>query len=580
MVESSNYQGTQENPNTLKTKETTEKPKGQVVDQDKLTKAQQEAQIQEEKENWEPATESIDTSMKKAEQLQDTRKKILEEIEQRNWTLTFSELIEGVWYEKFKEGLNLVAWEIGKKVDAYWLNDKEIENIKKWIILKIIKSWKVDDLIKMSENIAKELGTTWQTSVNLDKLPQIPNLIDENMQDLVKLLEQSKANPETPYLLSNPKAIKNYKFGQVLSQIWPLEWENLKSFANEFVENINTLGDNIWKKAESFWEMIKNAPQVLKDILKTIFTAIVWFFIGDKEKARKYVDWYFENMDDSNAVDKLKMYWNYLNQRQEMVNGNWKISQLNWVNLTDLDPKELKPFFDNCRKNGIDPNSDKFWEKVFSEWKLKTKVNETIQDEVVDPSDKIKKVIQDKKVEKTYNLKFCKIEGDIFWNEKNNPDFTKFYEMLNDENFITNETKTEEEETQKAATQAQEQAKRDQEAAEKVRENDLKKQADTFINSIWTSKIILWTYEHKQKNPDDWSIKSFWYKNIEISKKDNVEPIQFVIELWGGRNVFFLIDELKRDVIEKKIKDSLQVSEWIKINYNDNWKKLETWWNW
>lgn len=572
MLESSNWNKVPEKP-----EQTVESQESQKASPKSQAAPQEAVKAQEGSDDQKPAWASLDEQINNAEQLENKRKEILASIETNWWDIEFSELVKWIWNPKIEQGFNLVAWKIEEKVSVYSLEKKEINNIKIWIISKILKSWKVDDLLNFAEKTAKEIETNGETSVNWEKNLNSGKLINENMADLIQLLESSKNNLWIiKAFLSNPKAIENYKVSQDISEIWELKWNDLKVYMEGFSKGLNNLWDKIWKQAQNIWEFMKNMPDFLKDIFKRVLVSFLGLFMKEY-KANEYVDWLFDDFDDSRSINNLKKYWNYLNQKYDLVEWTWEISQLKWVNLTNLDSKELKPFFDRCRENWIDPNSDNFWEKVFRWDKIKWKVEETVEEEVTDPNDSTKKTKKEKKVKRTFDLQFGEINADIFWN---NPDFTNFYETLNDENFITNLTKKTEQENQETAKQAEATEKKNQEEADRKAEEQKLQEIENLIG--WSKKLLIakfsiWEWEKKING------------KVLLSKTWN----NYVIELFKAKDSFNLekiallsltFNKLpSKEEIEQEIREKNQANDFKSIEFIDKWKNLlekktETWW--
>ncbi|MFA5916830.1 MAG: hypothetical protein WC850_01185 [Candidatus Gracilibacteria bacterium] len=332
--------------------------------------------------------------------------------------------------------LNKVGSYIDTKINSYGLDDKHKENIKIAIVGRILSSGKVDELLNSFKDITKNGGNGMQ---NIETT--FNTIIDTEMKGILSLLDKAKGDESQKKLikeglLSNPQAIQDYKEKGNIDGIPELKSDELVTYLsgmNNQVINLEKKGGNI---KENLMATLNKMPSWLSETILGFIQKIVGFFLGEAG-AEKLIGGFKKEIQNRKSVDNLLQYGNTINEKGETIAGakNSKIVLLNDKNLTGLESKKLAKFFDNCREKGIDITEDNFWENVLNkDGKVIIEKEEVKKDDAgKEVKDKDGKEIKEKV---PYTYTFANIDD----NKVTPPDFTKFYEALNEINFITGKT--------------------------------------------------------------------------------------------------------------------------------------------
>lgn len=395
------------------------------------------------------------------------------------------------------------------KVD--YLTDNQKENIKIWIVGKIIHSWEADNIIKKLSDPSQladkssYLITDWDT------------IIGNNMKDILKLLENAKDNPEAQklltWLLSSPQAIEDYTDGANID-ITKLSPEDLLKQVVWLNNDVLNQEFKWWKKKEQLTAQLSKLPSWMAEfmlgILQSIIGVVVW-----KEWAEKIIWWMKKEIENRKSVDKLLKYWKTTNEKWEIVSWeNDTIGILRDKNLDWLESKKLSKFFDKCRSKWIDINSDDFWENVLKNKSIKTEVKEEPKKDANWAEIKVK----------TQEYTFKEVWYDVIKWPSEKPDFTDFYKVLNASDFITDKTK--ETENQTTAAEKAKKEKTEQIDALKKEIEGLITQKNTITSEQWEIEKIL---KNGKIESNELYKKINWIKAIDI-KNDN-SP-EFNATLW------------------------------------------------
>jgi len=334
--------------------------------------------------------------------------------------------------------LKKVWTSIDSKLDKYKLDPKQNDNIKIWIVSKILNSWD-------ASNILNSISTIEELFKKPDVLAKYNDIIDKNMNDIIGLLEKSNSPEDKElidWLLSNPQEIEKYKYDEKidlkdikgLTDIKAMSPKDLTKYLSQWNNSVLNLEKKWWKLKENLIDSLSKMPSWLLEGLMGFIQKFLWFFLW-KEWSEKIIWWFKKEVENRKSVDKLLQYWNTINEKWEIVpwENSDKIKLFGGKNLKWLESKKLSKFFDNCRSKWIDINSDDFWEKL--NWDQFTAEKEEVKkdDKWAETKEKVHN-----------NYTFSKVESDDIKGDNNSPDFTEFYKKLNNPNFIKDITKEKE----------------------------------------------------------------------------------------------------------------------------------------
>ncbi|MDD3302006.1 MAG: hypothetical protein PHN31_00480 [Candidatus Gracilibacteria bacterium] len=419
--------------------------------------------------------ETANTTMNTEELEASLRKEVIEE-RVENGESKFDALITGVRETSTEQIINDLGIKIGDSFNSYNLTPDQIDNIKTGITQKILKSGGIDNALKVIDDYlkGKEKGTQDATKLQ-QKNTMIDDLVKNNSADLKGLFEKNKDNKELLNgLLSNSKAIEEYREGTDISNIIALQGKELQDYllsGNDKVVGMDKKMGDIRKQASNILNNEKISEYMKKGFIE--FIEKILKFFGISELGKTILEDYNKSKDMTKSVENLKSYGIVKIDGVEKEGKNHKsIKLLDGKDLTNIQTGKLESFFTNCKEKGIDITKNDFWPTILSENNENKTIKGTVKEKVAvqNQLQNPQQTQQEVDVVKTYNI------GEIKAGDIDTTDFTNFYKKLNNIGFITEVSGVPKTEANPSSTTTQQQ--------EQKKEQEAKKQEDKVIENL------------------------------------------------------------------------------------------------
>ncbi|EKD66409.1 MAG: hypothetical protein ACD_49C00044G0011 [uncultured bacterium (gcode 4)] len=367
-----------------------------------------------------------------------------------------------VYDNAFKEvDSKLILWakdKISGAIDTKFkdlnLKPEQIENIKLWILWKVINSGIADLLIggfnkKMKSYSNISTGDVLSKVFNEDE-KEIKNNKEGSTDKFLKFFEtetdnlksfitKNKENPVLESFLKSPKNISEFNDKTDLSNYTQVSSEEERKFFQLVKNKIDGYDISLIsaeKTKEYVFDLVTKLPEwkLMDEISKFIAFLCTLPFLKDVLKPFLWLKW--ESEDDMvselkeqirlrKSVNALKTYWRKINSKWEMEQSknDPAISLFKDKDLSKISYENMWWFFKSCDKNKININAKDFWYNVFE--------NKFLKIETKDESWN--------KIEKTVKLNFNIDDPGDFYESTKWPR-EKFFEKLN--NSIENQPVT------------------------------------------------------------------------------------------------------------------------------------------
>ncbi|EKE28670.1 MAG: hypothetical protein ACD_3C00032G0001 [uncultured bacterium (gcode 4)] len=296
--------------------------------------------------------------------------------------------------EIVKSASELLFSKIEEKLKKYNLSQDEMQNISIWITQKMLDkgvfnnlSWGLSWKLAIFKDKAEkgnwlELMDEWNKAKDwaVDTMKNLEQIIDANLSPLKIKLEEKPLDPLLPKLLSNPKAIANYKEGLIVDEAKLTQEEllNYLSAANSKILWLDRRLLRAEKLKDSIFDSISQAPWFMRNwIMKflgfLLDLPIIWFlikwFLWKTWTKDEILNSITEEMVIRKSVTALRSFWMKYNEAwiaSPSEKDPW-IKILKNKDLRNTNIQKLEKFFGFCKKKGVDINGKDFWTNMFSE---------------------------------------------------------------------------------------------------------------------------------------------------------------------------------------------------------------------
>lgn len=335
------------------------------------------------------------------------------------------------------------------------LSPEKKENIKFWILGKLINSWTADLMAGWLNSKLKEYNNLLEkkdfdslmgifntdeksTSSKEGALEKVKQFFDQEINLIFNFINKNKNSPALDKFLSSPKNISELNNETILTEYISASPEEERNFYKSIKDKVNGYDTKLVqaeKTKEHIFDLTANIwnsdmrNRIIKFASFLCSLPIIWDFI----KAFLWLKWdkneeieaeLNEQIELRKSVNWLKDYWIKYNDKWELIKlkNDPEIPILKDKDLSKISYKETKNFIAFCKKSKIDINAKDFWYNVFE--------TKTIETEIKDESwNKIKKIM-------SFNFE---IKESDFYESTKEPNMA-FFKKLND--FVDIKSKT------------------------------------------------------------------------------------------------------------------------------------------
>lgn len=298
---------------------------------------------------------------------------------------------------------DVISVEIDKRAIFKRLDNKQRDNIKIWIVARLVNSWLAESLVwgfsgkiksydkalswsnpmemmswlfdKDKEEIKKE-EKKWDDNIK-DKLKsQIESEI-KKVEDFVNINEK---NPKINEFLNNSLNIEIFKEGDLLDNFEFVSPKNEKEAFELLKSKIEGYDSKLMlaeKTKDHIFDQVSNMPSFISNALISFISMICsWGFIGDLIKKFLWLESSDEKsietelkweLEARKSIKVLKSFWlqKWPNGENIETKNSPNIAILKDKDLSNLDIKELKPFLIKAKTNWANIASANFWYSIF-----------------------------------------------------------------------------------------------------------------------------------------------------------------------------------------------------------------------
>ncbi|EKE29625.1 MAG: hypothetical protein ACD_2C00133G0001 [uncultured bacterium (gcode 4)] len=322
-------------------------------------------------------------------------RKIIKDKLSENWGKPKLDMIF-VWAETalVKWAAEMLYSKITEKLSGYNLSKDELHNISIWIIQKMLDkgvfndlTWGLNGKLTAFKDKAEkwnwmELLDEWKKSQEwaTDLLKSLDKILDLNLSPIKTKLDEKPSDPLLSKLLSNPKAIGEYKQWSMIAA-GELSQDELSAYLSDVNSKIIWLDSRLLraeKTKDNIFDAISQAPWFMKDglmkflgfllDLPIIWTLIKWFLWKTWTK-EEVLNWINEELSMRKSVRTLLGFWMKFDKDWVWTHSEkdpW-IDILKNKDLRNVNISKMEWFFKMCKSKNIDVNWKDFWTEVFSD---------------------------------------------------------------------------------------------------------------------------------------------------------------------------------------------------------------------
>ena len=319
--------------------------------------------------------------------------------------MVYDNAFKDVDSELIKWAKNIISQTINEQFKDLPLEQRE--NIKLWVLWKVLNYWIADGMIGWLNKKLKSYNDDL-TNKNFDSLFKLfdddkegaktnegpMNKFLQIFQKEVIELKAFVAKNKWPALdnfLKSPKSISEFSDKTDLSNYTETSSEDERKFFQSVKNKIDWYDIKLLsaeKTKEHIFDLVTKTPNMVSDwIAKFVAFLCTLPFLKDFLKPFLWLKWDNEKEIESElkeqiilrkSVNNLKTYWITYNQKFEVVESknDPAISALKDKDLSKMSYKKIENFFGFCKKNNIDINAKDFWFNVFENKFIKTETKD------------------------------------------------------------------------------------------------------------------------------------------------------------------------------------------------------------